>query len=491
MTIVQNFINGQWRPAEFKETSDVEDPSNGAIIAKAPLSTLRDVKAAIDAAKTAFPAWKATPPMARARIVLKAFQIAEARKEELARIMAIEGGKVLSDALGEITKGNNLMEFYAGEGFRFYGETAPSELANNLLFTIRQPIGVAGIVTPWNFPWAIPCWKIAPALVAGNTVVFKPASFTPWLAAELVRCYEEAGIPKGVLNFVVGSGSIVGNEIIANPAVRVISFTGSTGVGRKVEEMCGMMNKKVTCEMGGKNPCVILADADLDAAVGGVVRGAFGNAGQRCTATSRLILEESIADKFLEKFLPEVKKINPGPGIDPASTMSPLIDASQLKIVLEYIAKAKSEGNKLLIGGNRILRDGLDKGYFVEPTVFDRVKTTDTLFQEEVFGPVLSVTRVKDFDEACRASNQVVFGLSSSIYTRNINLAMRYVDSIQAGMCHINSPTIGGEAQIPFGGIKESGCGNREMAKEGINFFTELKTIFVDYTGTARTSNIY
>lgn len=491
MTIVQNYIDGRWQPAEFKETTDVEDPSNGNIVAKAPASTLRDAKAAITAAKNAFPAWKATPPMVRARIVLKAFQIAESRKEDLAKIMAVEGGKVLSDARGEITKGNNLLEFYAGEGFRFYGETAPSELANNLLFTIRQPIGVAAIITPWNFPWAIPCWKIAPALVAGNTVVFKPASFTPWLAAELVKCFEDAGLPKGVLNFIVGAGSTVGNELITNSAVRIVSFTGSTGVGRKVEEMCGILNKKVTCEMGGKNPCVILSDADLDAAVGGVLRGAFGNAGQRCTATSRLILEESIADKFLGKLLPEVRKIKAGPGMDPSSTMSPLIDKSQLKIVLEYIAKAKSEGNQLLTGGNRVIQGGLEKGYFVEPTVFDHVKPTDTLFQEEVFGPVLGVTRVKDFDEACRVSNQVVFGLSSSIYTRDINKAMRYIDAIEAGMVHINSPTIGGEAQIPFGGIKESGCGNREMAKEGIEFFTELKTVFIDYTGSVRASNIY
>ncbi len=491
MTIVQNFIDGRWQPAEYNDTIDVENPSNGHIIAKAPASTVRDAKSAIEAARKAFAGWKATPPMARARFVLKAFQIAEARKEELARIMAIEGGKVLSDARGEITKGNNLLEFYAGEGFRFYGESAPSELAQNFLFTLRQPIGVAAVVTPWNFPWAIPCWKIAPALVAGNTVVFKPASFTPWLAAELVRCFDEAGLPKGVLNFIVGPGSTVGNELITHQAVRVISFTGSTGVGRKVEEMCGILNKKVTCEMGGKNPCVILADADLDAAVGGVIRGAFGNAGQRCTATSRLILEDSIADKFLDKLLPEVKKIKAGPGLDPASTMSPLIDHSQLDTVLEYIAKAKSEGNKLLLGGNRILKDGLDKGYFVEPTVFDQVKTTDTLFKEEVFGPVLAVTRVKDFDEAVRASNGVVFGLSSSIYTRDLNKALRYVEAIEAGMVHINSPTIGGEAQMPFGGIKESGCGNREMAKEGIEFFTELKTVFVDYTGTIRTSNIY
>ncbi len=491
LAIVQNYIDGRWRDAEFGETTDVEDPSNGRIIAKAPAGTVRDAKAAIESAKKAFSTWKATPPMVRARYVLKAFQIAESRKEELARIMAIEGGKVLSDARGEITKGNNLLEFYAGEGFRFYGETAPSELAGNFLYTIRQPIGVVGVVTPWNFPWAIPCWKIAPALVAGCTVVFKPASFTPYLAAELVRCFESAGLPAGVLNFVVGAGSKVGNEIITHKDVKVVSFTGSCGVGRKVEEMCGILNKKVTCEMGGKNPCVILSDADLDAAVCGVIRGAFGNAGQRCTATSRLILEESIADKFLEKLLPEVKKIVPGPGIDPASTMSPLIDKSQLDVVLGYIAKARSEGNKLLIGGNRIIRDGLDKGYFVEPTVFDHVRTTDTLFQEEVFGPVLAVTRVKNSDEAFRAANQVVFGLSSSIYTRDLNTAMRFIDAIEAGMVHVNSPTIGGEAQVPFGGIKESGCGGREMAKDGIQFFTELKTVFIDYTGGARMSNIY
>ncbi|OGH55737.1 MAG: hypothetical protein A3G34_01075 [Candidatus Lindowbacteria bacterium RIFCSPLOWO2_12_FULL_62_27] len=491
MTIVQNYIDGCWQPAEHSVTIDVEDPSNGNIVAKAPASTLRDAKAAIEAARRAFPAWKATPPMVRARIVLRAFQIAEARKEDLARIMAIEGGKILSDARGEITKGDNLLEFYAGEGFRYYGETAPSELANNFLFTIRQPIGVVAIITPWNFPWAIPCWKIAPALVAGNTVVFKPASFTPWLAAELVKCFEEAGLPKGVLNFIVGAGSIVGNELITNSAVRVVSFTGSTGVGRKVEEMCGILNKKVTCEMGGKNPCVILADADLDSAVGGVLRGAFGNAGQRCTATSRLILEESIADRFLEKFLPEVKKLKAGPGIDPSNTMSPLIDKSQLQTVLEYIAKAKAEGNKLLAGGSRAMRDGLEKGYFVEPTVFDHVKPTDTLFREEVFGPVLAVTRVRSFEEAIEVSNRVIFGLSSSIYTRDINKALRYVDAIEAGMVHVNSPTIGGEAQVPFGGIKESGCGNREMAKEGIEFFTELKTVFIDYTGGVRASNIY
>jgi len=489
--LYHNFIGGKWVEGKGG-VLEVKNPADATeVVARFSQADQGQAKQAVEAAQAAFPAWKRTPPPQRARFVRKALQLAEERVDQIARGMVYEAGKVLSDARGEVMKGCNLLEFYAGEGLRLMGDAAPSELANNFLFTKREPLGVVSLITPWNFPWAIPCWKLAPALVAGNTVVYKPASFTPLSAYHLIKCFEDAGIPPGVLNLVIGSGRVVGNELCSASKVCGISFTGSNEVGRGIEQMAKEHHKKLCCELGGKNPCVVLEDADLDSALAGVLRGAFGAAGQRCTATSRLILVEPIAEQFVQKLVEKTKALRVGPGIHDDVDMGPVIDQSQLDAILGLIEAGKREGAKLLAGGKRLTEKGLNKGYFVAPTVFDHVDPDATIAQEEIFGPVLSVIRARDFDHALEIANRTKYGLSSSIYTRDINKAMRFVDGIEAGMVHVNSPTLGGEAQVPFGGIKASGIGDREMAKEGLHFFTELKTVFLDYTGGARKSNIY
>jgi aldehyde dehydrogenase (NAD+) len=361
-------------------------------------------------------------------------------------------------------------------------------MPNTFVYTIRQPLGVVSAITPWNFPFCIPVWKTAPALVAGNTVVFKAASNTPGCAELLVKLYEDAGLPKGVLNLVYGSGGTVGDELVNSPTVRAVSFTGSCETGGNVAKQAASHLAKVTCEMGGKNPAVIMDDADLDLAVEGVAQGAFGSTGQRCTATSRVILHKKIADKFIEKLIERVKKIKVGDGTHEGVTMGPAVDKAQYETDLRYIEIAKKEGCKALAGGGAL---DIGKGYFVAPTVFDGVKPNMTLAQEEVFGPVLAVMRAGDFEEAMKIANGVKFGLTCSIYTSDANLVMRFTDRIEAGMVHINSPTVGGEAQLPFGGFKQTGYGSREMSDEGLNFFTQLKTVFYDYTGVKRQTNIY
>jgi aldehyde dehydrogenase (NAD+) len=405
--------------------------------------------------------------------------------------MTHEEGKTIGEARGEVQKSINLLEYYAGQSFRIEGRTYPSEMPNTFVYTIRQPLGVVSCITPWNFPFCVPIWKIAPALVTGNTVVFKAASNTPSCAEWLVKVFEEAGLPKGVLNLVYGSGSVVGDEFVNNPAIRAVSFTGSCEVGGEVAKQAAAHLAKVTCEMGGKNPVVVMDDADLDLAADGTVQGAFGSTGQRCTATSRVILHKAIADKFIEKLIVRVQKIKVGDGFEEGVTMGPAVDKSQFETDLRYIEIAKKEGCKCLIGGSALTEGKLAKGYFVAPTVFDNVTPDKTLAQEEVFGPVLAVLRVNDFEEAMQVANGVKFGHTCSIYTSDANLVMKFTDRIEAGMVHINQPTIGGEAQLPFGGIKATGYGQREMSEEGLNFFTELKTVFYDYTGTKRQTNIY
>lgn len=489
---LKQYIGGKWlegssdkriaslNPADARETVAVCRGADG-----------RDVLLALEAAAKAFPAWKAVPAPKRGRIVSRAAEIARGRKAELARLMTREEGKTLAESAGEMEKGIAVLDWFSGEGLRLMGITAPSELPHNLLYTVRQPLGTVSVITPWNFPWAIPCWKLAPALVAGNCAVFKPASLTPAMAAELVKIFEEAGLPPGVLNLVVGAGSAVGNALVDDPRVKAVSFTGSNSVGAGVHAGAGGRGIKVTCEMGGKNPCLVWEDADIDLALAGVASGAFGSTGQRCTATSRLLLHEAVADRFLERLVSEMRKIQVGDGLDPAAGMGPAVDAGQLETDLEHIEAAKKEGARLLFGGGRLEEGELRHGYFVEPTLFDGVAPGMRLFREEVFGPVLAVTRVKTFEEAVRLANDSDFGLTSAVYTRDISLALRFADQIEAGMVHVNSPTVGGEAAVPFGGVKGSGVGEREMSKEGLHFFTELKTVFVDYTGSARRAKIY
>jgi len=488
----KNFINGQWVESSSGKTTPNINPANtDDIIGHAPQSTREEAQAAIAAAQGAFPAWRNTPAPARGRILAKAVQLTYERKEEIARTMTREEGKTLSESRGEVQKGINLLEYYAGQSFRIEGRTSPSEMPSTFVYTIRQPLGVVSCVTPWNFPFCIPVWKTAPALVAGNTVVFKAASNTPGCAELLAKIYEDAGLPKGVLNLVYGGGGTVGDEFVNNKTVRAVSFTGSCETGGQVAKQAAAHLAKVTCEMGGKNPLVVMDDADIDLAVEGCAQGAFGSTGQRCTATSRLILHKAIADKFLEKLIERVKKIKVGDGTEDGINMGPAVDKAQYETDLRYIEIAKKEGNKCLIGGAALTEGKLGKGYFVAPTIFDNVKPENTLAQEEVFGPVLAVFRVGDFEEAINVANNVQFGLTCSIYTGDANLVMRFTDRIEAGMVHINSPTVGGEAQLPFGGFKSTGYGSREMSDEGLNFFTQLKTVFYDYTGVKRQTNIY
>jgi len=371
------------------------------------------------------------------------------------------------------------------------GETILSELPANFAYTIKQPLGVVACVTPWNFPVAIPVWKIAPALVAGNSVVFKPASLTPATAVRIVEIFEEAGIPPGVLNLVLGSGSEAGDEIISHPAVKAISFTGSNQVGIRMYEQVSRRGAKCQCEMGGKNPVVILEDADMDLTVESTAQGAFGSSGQRCTATSRAVVVEQVADEFVERIAKRAQSMRIGDGMDPETEMGPSVDESQFQTVLDYLNIGREDGATLVCGGERATGNGLDKGYFVRPTVFDHVTPDMRIAREEIFGPVLSVLRVRDFDEAMQVANDTEYGLSSSIFTNDAARIFRFVDEIETGMTHINSPTTGGEAHIPFGGIKGTGIGDREQGSTALDFYTELKVVYVDYTGRKREGNLY
>ncbi|MEK7390218.1 MAG: aldehyde dehydrogenase family protein [Elusimicrobiota bacterium] len=490
--VLNQYLNGRWvEGSSTREIVSTNPADTREVLARFKGGDARDAARAIEAAHKAFPGWKATTAPARGRILAKAAGLLRERKEALAQLMTREQGKILSESLGELEKGITLIEWFAGEGLRLGGQSQPSELPQNLLYTLRQPLGVVSIITPWNFPFAIPAWKIAPALVAGNCVVFKPASLVPALAVELVKAFHEAGLPAGVLNLVLGSGSAMGDLLVEDPRIKAVSFTGSNEIGKRVHTIAGARGIKATCEMGGKNPAVIWEDADLELALGGVMKGAFGATGQRCTATSRLILHESIAETFLSMLLGEVAKIKVGNGLDKTVTMGPAVDESQLKTNLEYIEIAKKEGAKLLCGGRRLSAGAHAHGWFVEPTVFDEVTPAMRLWREEVFGPVLAVTRTKDFDHALALANDSSFGLTCAFYSRDLTLAMRFTEEVEAGMVHLNSPTIGGEAQVPFGGVKGSGVGDREMAKEGVLFFTEQKTVFLDYTGQRRSSNLY
>lgn len=490
--VVGHYIQGKWTQPEGRELGKSVNPANpDEVLAEFVQGTQADVQAAIDAAEAAFDSWRKTPAPARGRIIAKVVQLATERHQELGELMCREEGKLLAEAKGEVTKGINLLEWYAGEGFRLAGKTVPSEMPNTFLYTTRAPLGVVGLITPWNFPWAIPCWKIAPALVAGNTVVFKPASQTVAIAQELVKLFEEAGLPPGVLNMVVGPGRVVGAEISENPKVKAVSFTGSNPVGMGVLEAAQKRMAKVTLEMGGKNAAIVMDDANLDLAVAGVVKGAFGGTGQRCTATSRLILHKDIYKTFLDRLIEEAQKIHVGPGMEASSQMGPVVDANQHQSVLGFLERAKEAGLKMPLGGGIPAGDEYQKGYFVAPTVVTGVTQAHEIWREEVFGPVLSVVEARDFDHAMELANDSQFGLSSAFYSNDSNLVMRYVDEIETGMVHVNSPTIGGEAQVPFGGGKATGYGDREMAENGINFFTEEKTVWIDYTGKPRTSNIY
>ncbi|HEY0406815.1 MAG TPA: aldehyde dehydrogenase family protein [Pyrinomonadaceae bacterium] len=492
MTIYRNFINGQWVESTSARTVDNINPANTEdVLGAVRQATREEARSAVEAASAAFRDWRTTPAPTRGRIVARAARLLEDEKENLAQLLTREEGKTIAESRGELQRSINVTEFCAGEARRLNGETIQSELPANFAYTIKQPLGVVACVTPWNFPVAIPIWKIAPALVAGNTVVFKPASLTPATAVRIVEIFEEAGIPKGVLNLVLGSGSDAGDEIINHRAVRAVSFTGSNDVGIRMYEQVSRRGAKVQCEMGGKNPVVVLEDADLDLAVESTAQGAFGSSGQRCTATSRAVVVNDIADEFVSRIKRRAESMRIGDGADPDTEMGPSVDEGQFKTVLSYIDIGREDGAELVCGGSRAEGDGLNRGYFVRPTVFDRVTTDMRIAREEIFGPVLSVLRVKDFDAAMQAANDSEYGLSSSIFTNDATRIFRFVDEIETGMTHINSPTTGGEAHIPFGGIKSTGIGDREQGSTALDFYTELKVVYVDYTGRKREGNLY
>jgi alpha-ketoglutaric semialdehyde dehydrogenase len=492
MAIYRNFINGEWMESSSSKTAQNINPANtDDLLGTIKQATREEARSAVEAAHEAFRGWRTTPAPQRGRIVARAARLMEEHKEELAQLLTREEGKTISESRGELQRSINVAEFCAGESRRMNGETIQSELPSNFAYTIKQPLGVVACVTPWNFPVAIPVWKIAPALVAGNTVIFKPASLTPGTATRIVEIFEEAGIPRGVLNLIIGSGSEAGDAIISHPAVKAVSFTGSNQIGIRLYEEVSRRGAKVQCEMGGKNPVIVLEDADMDLAVESTVQGGFGSTGQRCTATSRAIVVNEVADRFVEKLVERANSLRIGDGSDPQTDIGPSVDESQFKTVLSYIDIGREDGAKMLCGGERAGGDGLDKGYFVKPTVFDHVTPDMRIAREEIFGPVLSVLRVRDFDEALQVANDSEFGLSSSIFSNDATRIFRFVDEIETGMTHINSPTTGGEAHIPFGGIKATGIGDREQGSTALDFYTDLKVVYVDYTGRKREGNLY
>lgn len=477
-----SYIDGEWyQPQSGRRVRNINPADTRDVIAEFSLAGGEDALRAIDVALRAFRDWKKTPGPERGRVIWRAADIARQRVDEIARLMTREEGKIFKEARGEVLKGISLLEYYAGAGYRMGGKTLPSEARDTFTYTIRQPMGVVGLIAPWNFPWAIPVWKSAPALVAGNAVILKPATLTPATAGILAEIYEQAGLPAGVFNVVVGSGGEVGEAIVGSPSVAAVSFTGSNEIGSDLYVKAASRGAKVTCEMGGKNAVIILPDCDLEKASVAIRDGAFGSTGQRCTATSRVIAVGSTKGELVERLANFAREIRVGPGLRDDVDMGPAVDESQWKTDLEYVDVGKKEGARLVTGGGK--PQGLEHGYYIEPTIFDNVTPDMRIFREEIFGPILSVAAADSLDEAIRFANSVEYGLTTSIFTRDVDAVMRFVDEVETGMVHVNEPTVGGEAQLPFGGIKATGVGDREMSEEGLNFFTELKTVFINYSG--------
>jgi acyl-CoA reductase-like NAD-dependent aldehyde dehydrogenase len=483
----ENFIGGDWVASLSKKTYEIRNPADSDdVIGLFQESGLQDVHSAIEAAKGAFPSWKKIPAPQRGLILFEAWNIMKQRAEDFAKVITREEGKPLADSRGEVKRSLNVLEYMAGEGRRLLGDRIPSELQNTVIYTEKRPLGVVAVITPWNFPLSIPMWKIAPALISGNTVVFKPASSTPLSAINLVRLFSDAGLPRGVLNLITGPGKSIGKELIESEDVRAVSFTGSTEIGRWIYETASRTLKKVQCEMGGKNAVIVAENADLDLAVEGIVQGAFGSTGQRCTATSRVVVVGSVKEKFMQKLLEKVRLLKVGSGFEAGVDVGPLASKSQLEKVLGYIANAPREGARLVFGGSRLTGREYDKGYYVQPTIFDHVTSEMKIGCEEVFGPVLSVISAENLEKAIQLADDSKYGLSGSIYSTNLTEVMKYVDEVNVGMIHVNSPTLGGEAQAPFGGVKESGLGEREQGPKAIDFYTQEIVIYVDYTGKKR-----
>jgi acyl-CoA reductase-like NAD-dependent aldehyde dehydrogenase len=486
-----NFIDGVWTPSVSGKFFENRNPANtDDLIGLFPQSTHADAERAIDAARRAYEHWRLVPAPRRAEILFRAAQLIADRKEALARDMTREMGKVLDETRGDVQEAIDMTFFMAGEGRRQYGQTVPSELRDKFAMSIRQSVGVCAVITPWNFPMAIPSWKIIPALVCGNTVVFKPATLTPLSALNFVKILEEAGVPAGVVNLVTGGGGEVGNALSQHRDVRVVSFTGSTEVGRTVSEKAAPSFKKVHLEMGGKNIIMIMDDANLELAVEGCLWGGFGTSGQRCTAASRVVVHEKLYASFVDQFVARATALRVGNGLDDGTQMGPSISAGQLKTVVDYVAIGLKEGARLACGGHALTSGAYAKGFFHEPTIFADVDPKMRIAQEEIFGPVVSVMSCRTFDEAIAIANDVQYGLSASIYTQDLNKAFAAMRDVYTGIFYVNAPTIGAEVHLPFGGTKATGNGHREAGTAALDVFSEWKSIYVDFSGKLQRAQI-
>ncbi len=486
-----NYVGGTWVWPDGAAAIESCNPADWReVVATAPDSPPAAVDAAVARARSALASWTRTPPPARGDLLRRAGDILAREKDRLGHLVSLEMGKPLAEGRGDVQEAIDMARLAAGEGRRLYGETVPCELPDKLALTFREPVGVCGLITPWNFPTAIPAWKSFHALVCGNTFVLKPAEDVPLCATEFVKCLEEAGLPPGVANLVHGRGEIAGAALVEHPGVDLISFTGSSEVGARIGARCSLRHANVSLEMGGKNAQVVLADADLDLALDGVLWGAFGTAGQRCTATSRLLVERSVHDEFVQRLCDRAVRLRIGPGTDPRTELCPLVNRQQFERVMGYIAIGLEEGAALLTGGRDARSDGREHGWFVEPTIFGGVTPEMRIFREEIFGPVLSVAAVDSLDEAIGLVNRSSYGLSSSIYTRDVNAAVRASREIEAGIVYVNGPTIGAEVQLPFGGVKQTGNGHREAGRTGLDIFTEWKSVFIDYSGRLQRAQI-
>jgi aldehyde dehydrogenase (NAD+) len=486
----RHFIAGEWCDSTSGVTFESRNPADTRdVVGRFQQGTRADVAMATKAAETAFPMWRRTPAPMRGEILYAYGALLAQHKERLARAMTREMGKVIAEARGDVQEGIDIAYLMAGEGRRMAGETVPSELPDKWAMSIRQPLGVAGIITPWNFPMAIPCWKMMPALVTGNVVIFKPSSDTPHCATLLVELMAEAGFPPGVVNLVTGAGAEVGSAIVDNPDVAVVSFTGSSATGTLIAERAARQLKRVSLELGGKNGVVVLADADLDLAADGILWSAFGTTGQRCTACSRVIVERSVLDPLLQRLEARTRELRLGSGLDPDVDVGPLINAGALDKVASYVEIGQTEG-ELVVGGSRTTDHHLAHGHFFQPTIFAGVRPMDRIGQEEIFGPVLSVITVDDYGAAILALNQTRYGLSSSIFTRDVNTAFRAMRDFETGLVYVNAGTTGAETHLPFGGWKATGNGHREAGHAALDTYTEWKSIYVDFSGRLQRAQI-
>ena len=487
----KNFINGEWVESRAGRAFEDRNPAQPAeLIGIFPSSTQEDVDTAVDAAREAFKRWRLVPAPRRAEILYRAAETLVKRKEELARDMTREMGKPLAEARGDVQEAIDMTYYMAGEGRRLFGQTVPSELPNKFAMSVREPLGVIGMITPWNFPMAIPSWKIMPALVCGNTVVIKPAEDTPLSTYNLVQILTEAGLPAGAVNVVNGMGPEAGAPIVTHAGVSGVSFTGSTETGRLVNQACAASFKPCHLEMGGKNIILVMDDANLELAVEGAVWGGFGTTGQRCTAASRVAVHKKVYREFLDRFTARVKALRVGDGLDPETEMGPVINETQLKTIVKYVQIGKDEGAKLVTGGHRYTSGPLAEGWYHEPTIFADVAPKMRIAQEEIFGPVVAVIPFNSFEEAMEIANGVAYGLSASLYTRNVNLAYSALRDFETGIVYVNAPTIGAEIQLPFGGKKNTGNGHREAGTAAIDFYSDWKTLYIDYSDRLQRAQI-